>query len=493
MIYSIVYLPFQSIPWVAWLPLMSKIIDLFEYDTNELREFKNCINDSFTTTNQSEILSRLEAYKSLKSFSSICLYIINDTYSTSNEKLFTALFFKNYVKELINSSSDVIYSHALKNELIELYYSSLDKVADTIIDIIELIALQDFPKNWEELFEKPILNIDRLISDSILQKSLTLLSVSLKKFVISEPSDDLYIEILFSIEKIGNPLLKFIDYQLKNNQFTTDTYQIHDKICSCLRSLFFHDIPEYFSSNLNIIFNYIEELLKLLVTTNPSHYEQHISLLVGVVDFIKLLIEKFQDDIPNIYNFFEYLYFLMKSIPNSEEYESIGGDLLLLISYLINRSDVKLEAISEKFSLVNDLVFNNMMPSKDHIEYILDEPLLSIKNLIGGSLNHRFESSIYLFNSLLEKIGQPLMNSVYIMLQNLKPISLESKVASCRLIGTILSTNTNSSSKCVEFRETEISEILNYFIVPFLATSLNHPFLAIENLQLYVLIINKVY
>ena len=82
----------------------------------------------------------------------------------------------------------------------------------------------------------------------------------------------------------------------------------------------------------------------------------------------------------------------MKSIPNSEEYEAVGGDLLLLISYLINRNDVKLEAISEKFSLVDDLVFNNMMPSKDHIEYILDEPLLSIKNLIGGSLNHRFES-----------------------------------------------------------------------------------------------------
>ena len=112
---------------------MSKIIDLFEYDANELREFKKCINDSFTTANQAEILSRLEAHKNLKSFVSMCFCIINDTYSTSNEKLFVALFFKNFVKELINGSLDVIYSHAFKNELIKLYYNSLDKIANILI------------------------------------------------------------------------------------------------------------------------------------------------------------------------------------------------------------------------------------------------------------------------------------------------------------------------------------------------------------------------
>jgi exportin-2 (importin alpha re-exporter) len=192
-----------------------------------------------------------------------------------------AVHFKNIVKKGWDESREdgtdgIVISpqdrNTIKSHLVELMCTVPHQIQAQISESIALIAAVDYPKNWDDLLPKLVQQFNST-DLNVLNGVLKTANSIFKSFRYVGRSDDLYHVIVYTLEKIQEPLLTlFVSMGKAVEAYPNDPAQLKPRfealrtISRIFYSLVYQDLPEFFEDHMG---QWMAEFAKYLQYKNP--------------------------------------------------------------------------------------------------------------------------------------------------------------------------------------------------------------------------------
>jgi exportin-2 (importin alpha re-exporter) len=192
-----------------------------------------------------------------------------------------AVHFKNIVKNgwdenREDGTNGIVVSpqdrNTIKSHLVELMCTVPHQIQAQISESIALIAAVDYPKNWDDLLPKLVQQFNST-DLNVLNGVLKTANSIFKSFRYVGRSDALYNVILYTLDKIQEPLLTlFVSMGQAVEAYPNDPAQLKPRfealrtICRIYYSLMYQDLPEYFEDHMG---QWMGEFAKYLQYKNP--------------------------------------------------------------------------------------------------------------------------------------------------------------------------------------------------------------------------------
>ena len=464
---------------------MEVSLDLIPIEPFLLSEFDLNVLSKYATVNQQEVYGEICKFKSRPNFSSLCLVAVESGNIPLDRRLYSSILLKNYVTELLQSSSEVVFGHRFKEELVKIYYICDSKISTQILLTIVGISKCDFPRDWENLLEKPIQDV--IERSSSITLSLGLVEASVEKYKFMDPSDEVFIEINYICDTLCPPLLDFIEERVRSEVSFATEPSIQQRICQIIHSLSFHDIPQVLHDGMPQILGFIIISLQSLLSASSDFLVCHLESIKALVLLVSLLTTKFTEDLPDVPTLIECLYSFGSRFPHIEELDEIQSIVILILEKIFIRYPASLHSQNAEM-LIKDVVFPSMTPTTNHLEHIEDDPIGYIRNLAENSTGHitRADSSISLLQTIIAICGQPMLNSLMLFLESLPHSNARERMVFSRvLIAISLKLDIHGAHSFIELSDNDLKLYISKFIVPNLPSSLSDPLLFADYMKLH--------
>jgi len=339
------------------------------------------------------------------------LQLIDNGAANESIRQAAAVFFKNTVKAAWDESKDledrkgVVISpqdrNTIKTNLVELMCTVPPRIQSQISEAISIIAAIDYPDNWNGLlpaliakFGSPDLNVVNgvlMTADSIF-----------KGFRHVQRSDDLYRIIIFSLDRIQEPLLVLfsqVDQAVDSSPGDAAQLKLRMEslrlITSIYFSLVYQDLPAYFEDHMKEwmtgFSKYLQYKNPILVDNDEEDEPGPIDKLqAAIIDVLKLFAERdeepFQVYLPD---FTKIVWNLLTSLTKFNKHDQLVVISTKYLNVLVGRAFYRhlFEDESTLRQIVSHIVIPNLMVRESDEENFEDNPQEFIMTELEGSDN----------------------------------------------------------------------------------------------------------
>ena len=286
--------------------------------------FQNSLSQDKSLREKSEnYLSQIKLDANI--LNTLFTYILN-----KNENIFlrksACVFVKNYIADYFYDSSDnaIMNQHKIMNEetknyfkenVLQLMLNAENELLPNIIEMVKIIVqgANGYLTIWPKLmdFIGEVLNRHDVSKNKHFYNLITKI---IKRYHYESKSDSLFREIIYTMEKICQPMtddaINIIKYfnsysptPNDNNQTMSQCIEIMNKIMSIFYSLNYQDFPEFFEDHLTEWITILNDTLLLpnrtgnLTNINTSLYELILKVKAKTLKNINLYYSNYYEDI----------------------------------------------------------------------------------------------------------------------------------------------------------------------------------------------------
>ena len=286
--------------------------------------FQNSLSQDKSLREKSEnYLSQIKLDANI--LNTLFTYILN-----KNENIFlrksACVFVKNYIADYFYDSSDnaIMNQHKIMNEetknyfkenVLQLMLNAENELLPNIIEMVKIIVqgANGYLTIWPKLmdFIGEVLNRHDVSKNKHFYNLITKI---IKRYHYESKSDSLFREIIYTMEKICQPMtddaINIIKYfnsynpvPNDNNQTMSQCLEIMNKIMSIFYSLNYQDFPEFFEDHLTEWITILNDTLLLpnrtgnLTNINTSLYELILKVKAKTLKNINLYYSNYYEDI----------------------------------------------------------------------------------------------------------------------------------------------------------------------------------------------------
>ncbi|KAL3910033.1 MAG: hypothetical protein SGILL_007850, partial [Bacillariaceae sp.] len=341
------------------------------------------------------------------------LQLIDNANGPDHFRQAASVYFKNVVKVAWDASKDdgerkgIVISdsdrNTIKQHLVELMCTVPPKVQKQISAAISIIAKLDFPENWDSLL--PSLT-QKFGSDNatVVNGVLTTADSIFMSFRHVERSDELYKKIIYTLNKIQEPLLVlFIKASKEADALANNAAPLADKmetlrlIVSIYHSLTYQDLPAYFEDNnaawMEGFSKYLQYQNPILVDDDEEETPEPIAKLQKtIVDVLKLYAERDEEVFAltdDVSTFTGLVWKLLLGTSKAEKYDQLVVVSMKYLSILLSRQNYSKLFNKEDTlqQIVSNIVIPNMMLRESDVHNFDDNPQEFIMIELEGADN----------------------------------------------------------------------------------------------------------
>ena len=319
-----------------------------------------------------------------------------------------AVHFKNIVKKAWDENREdgndgIVISpqdrHTIQTHLVELMCTVPPQIQAQISESVSLIAAVDYPHKWDTLLPQLIQQFNST-DQNVVSGVLKTANAIFKRFRYVARSDDLYRVILYTLERIQQPLLTmFVNTGKAVEAFANDKAQLEPRfdqlrsMCRIFFSLNYQDLPEFFEDHMG---DWMQEFAKYLQYTNPilvdADEEDEPSpidkLQAAIVQNLSLYADKDEEPfLPFLPQFTTLVWNLLVNLTKYPKHDVLVTTstkfLSSLVSKLMHRDIFKEEATLRE--IVTRIVIPNLMIREVDEERFEDDPQEFILTEVEGS------------------------------------------------------------------------------------------------------------
>jgi exportin-2 (importin alpha re-exporter) len=268
-----------------------------------------------------------------------------------------------------------------------------------ISEAISLIAAVDYPKNWDNLVGELVQKMnspDLAVVNGVLKTANSIF----KRFRYVGRGDELYTVILYTLERIQQPLLvEFVRMGQAVEMYANDPAQLAprlDALCSMCRifySLNYQDLPEFFEDHMA---DWMGEFAKYLHYNNPALTDESeesepspVDLLQGaIVENLSLYADKDEEPfLPFLAQFTTLVWNLLISLTAYSKHDMLVTKSIKFLSSLVQKQ-MHRELFQEEATLreiVTRIVIPNLLIREVDEERFEDDPHEFIVTEVEGS------------------------------------------------------------------------------------------------------------
>lgn len=347
-----------------------------------------------------------------------------------NIRIAGAIAFKNYVKrnwKCEEDQPDHIHANdrlAIKNLIVRLMLNSPEAIQKQLSEAISVIGSTDFPLKWPELITQMVENFatgDFHIINGILRTGHSLF----KKYRYEFPSNELWTEIKYVLEKIAQPLTNLLVATIELAQTHANDlnalkviYSSLGLICKVFFSLNYQDLPEFFEDSMETWMTNFHTLLTSNVQGLESHNPEEAGVMEQlksqVCDNIALYAQKYDEEFkPYLPTFVTDVWNLLISTGLEPKYDLLVSNALQFLSTVAERPHYKnlFEDHDVLSSICEKVIIPNIQFRASDEELFEDNPEEYIRRDIEGSdIDTRRRAACDLVNTLSLNFEERIMH-----------------------------------------------------------------------------------
>jgi exportin-2 (importin alpha re-exporter) len=293
-------------------------------------------------------------------------------------------------------------------------------------EIISTIALQDYPENWPDL-------VDRLlerISPNDFATNLTILKTChyvFKRYRLEERSDDLYLEINYTIAKFGPAMFQiYVGIEGVLKAPSTDKQQLSAIVQNAIYvnkifySLSYQDIPEFIEENLATFMRILMLLftfdLPLLRDSNEDQPGLLEKLSSSVAKIVILYASKYEEDFTSLTDFAQATWNILTTrVSTAPKDDKLACTCIGFLASVARQERHKGIFESTLQIICDKIILPNMTIRESDLEIFEDEPIEYIKRDTENSsdVSTRNSSAVLLVRNLMEFFELEMTNNLF--------------------------------------------------------------------------------
>ena len=283
----------------------------------------------------------------------------------------------------------------IKSNLVELMCTVPPQIQAQCSEAISLIAAVDYPQRWDNLLVELVQKFQSTDA-TVVNGCLTTANSIFKRFRYINRSDSLYSDIIYTLQKIQEPLLQmFQSTGQMVDAYASDLRNLRPKMtalklqCSIFYSLNYEDLPEYFEDHMG---EWMTEFAKYLSYKNPilvdDDEEDEASpidtLQAAIVDNLALYADKDEEEfIPHIPKFTSLVWNLLMSMSSYPKHDVLATRCIKFLSSLIGKLMHK--SVFQEEGTLRQIISNIVIPNlmirdvdeekfeDDYAEFIMED------------------------------------------------------------------------------------------------------------------------
>lgn len=357
---------------------------------------------------------------------------------TTQTRLASALFFKNFVKR---NWTDVEGNYklaqqdvaAIKKEIIGLMISVPANIQTQLGEAVSIIADSDFYERWDTLVDDLV---SRLSPNNLVVNS-GVLQVAHSIFGRWRPlfrSDELYAEVNHVVTKFGQPFLslwqsldQYIDSHTNDAAALKQAFTELDLVLQLFYDLSCQDLPPVLEDNMAgvaaLLLKYLTYDNKLLRTDDDDEAGPLQTTKANIFEALTLYVGKYYEDFNKyIQQFVESSWTLLTTVgpePKNDILVSKALQFLTSVTKINEQAQVFSESNTQS-QIVEKVIVPNIALRESDIETFEDEPIEFIRRDLEGSDSEtrRRAASDFLrvlsdqFESSVTQIGMSFVNNL---------------------------------------------------------------------------------
>jgi len=318
-----------------------------------------------------------------------------------------SVHFKNFVKKNWDESAENVDlvpisqkdRDLIKNNLVELMATVPYQIQQQCSESISLIAAVDFPNKWQNLLPNLISKFDTQ-DMTVLNGALSTANSILKRFRYVQRSDDLYRDILYTLQLLQGPLLKLFQVTgVAAKNYANDPRQLAPRfealrtMCRIFYSLNYQDLPEFFEDHMGEwmaeFANYLQYKNPVLVDndeeTEPGPIDK---LQAAIVENLNLYADKDEEPfMPHLPTFTGLVWQLLLGVSALPKHDQLATTSIKFLSLLIAKQMHRnlFQEESTLREIIAKIVVPNLMIRESDEERFEDDPNDFILGDIEGS------------------------------------------------------------------------------------------------------------
>eukprot|EP01103_Thecamoeba_quadrilineata_P005406 TRINITY_DN15208_c0_g1_i1.p1 TRINITY_DN15208_c0_g1~~TRINITY_DN15208_c0_g1_i1.p1 ORF type:complete len:985 (+),score=144.61 TRINITY_DN15208_c0_g1_i1:290-2956(+) len=224
---------------------------------------------------------------------------------------------------------------SIKLALVPVTLKSPEKIQLQLLESINIIALEDFPKNWTQLLPNLIQEMQTNDIQHI-NKILTVVQVVLKRFRNKFGVDEVLIDLKYVLDLFQAPLLVIfqsvtglIQSNASNEQALKSLFSSAKILAEIFYSLNYVDLPEYFEDNMDKWFGAFQYYLNFphqFASLIGDEDEEGILVKVKavIIDNLSLYMEKYDDEFQSYAQpFLQIVCNLLYDLPHDQHFDKL--------------------------------------------------------------------------------------------------------------------------------------------------------------------------
>ena len=318
-----------------------------------------------------------------------------------------AVHFKNLVKNHWDEEKDDLIKipdsdrKLIKTHLVDLMCTVPAAIQMQCSEAISLIALVDFPKNWDNLLPDLIskFSVDDANLENLNGVLLTASSI-IKRFRFVERSDELYADILYVLKHLQEPLLQLFQMMTKSvMQYQGSVSVLDNKLralrtmCRIFFSLNWQDLPEFFEDHMS---EWMESFAAFLKYQNPALVDDDEELepssldrlQAAIVDNLNLYANKDEEPfVPHLPTFTTLVWDLLMKTSSFPKHDILAVTCIRFLSSLVGKQMHKklFENEATLREIIGRIVVPNLQIREVDEEKFEDDPADFILTDMEGS------------------------------------------------------------------------------------------------------------
>lgn len=237
----------------------------------------------------------------------------------------------------------------IKNHLVDLMCTAPPQIQKQCSEAIALIAQVDYPKQWDNLLPELIQKF-HAPDMSVVNGVLATANSILKRFRYVNRSDELYADIIYTVERLQAPLLTlFKTMSQAVDAYSNDANQLRPRLealrymCRIFFSLNWQDLPEFFEDHMG---EFMEEFKKYLNYKNPLLEDKDEETEPSVVDKLQAAIvenlflygDKDEESfIPFLPDFVSTVWNLLMALSSYPKHDILATTCIKFLSSLVGK------------------------------------------------------------------------------------------------------------------------------------------------------------
>lgn len=287
----------------------------------------------------------------------------------------------------------------IKNHLVQLMCTVPPQIQSQLSESISLIADIDYPDNWQNLLPELVQQFNSN-DPAILVGVLTTANSIFKGFRYVQRNDDLYRKILFSLERIQEPILalftslgKAVNDHANNATQLKPLFEALRLICRIVFSLNYQDLPEYFEDHMSEWmsgYSFFMEYNNPLLVDSDEETEPNVidNLKVAIIEILSLYANKdeesFMEYLPN---FTKMVWNLLMNVTPYPKHDMLATRSINFLSGLFEKSmhSHLFQNEATLREIIHKIVIPNLMIRESDLERFEDDPKEYMLTEIEGS------------------------------------------------------------------------------------------------------------